>query len=224
MICTLTRSKRKTCAIIIRDHVVEVRAPMRMPESDINRFVDAKTDWIKAKLAEAAVYAEKRSAFSLTYGGTVRYRGQEIPIIPKPGNRIGLCEDGFYMPPGLPPESIKSACVQVYRLCAKPVLTEKVLTFSKVMDVSQEMIKINGAKTRWGSCSAKKNLNFSWRLMMAADPVIDYVVVHELAHLKEMNHSARFWAVVERVIPAYKGFQKELRLLQNQLHMEDWEI
>ncbi|MDR2568929.1 MAG: M48 family metallopeptidase, partial [Oscillospiraceae bacterium] len=75
----------------------------------------------------------------------------------------------------------------------------------------------------WGSCSAKKSLNFSWRLIMADEDVIDYVVVHELAHLIEMNHSVRFWAVVERVLPDYRERQKWLRELQRKLNVEDWD-
>jgi len=219
----LIRSQRKTCAIYVRGNTVEVRAPLLMPRADIDRFVESKSDWIADRIAESALRAEQRAGFSLCYGGTVRYRGWDCPIIPKPGTRVGLSDDGFYMPPDLPPEQIKSACVRIYRLAAKAVLTEKALRFAGLMGLSPAAVKINGARGRWGSCSAKGSLNFSWRLMMAGDPVIDYVVVHELAHLREMNHSARFWAAVERVLPDYKERQKELKLLQKRLLEEDWE-
>ena len=89
--------------------------------------------------------------------------------------------------------------------------------------VSPAAVKINEAKGRWGSCSSKKSLNFSWRLMMAGESVIDYVVVHELAHLKEMNHSPRFWAEVGRVLPDYPGRRAKLKELQKLLSVEDWE-
>ena len=95
--------------------------------------------------------------------------------------------------------------------------------FAKRMDVTPTAIKINGAKTRWGSCSAKKSLNFSWRLIMADDDVIDYVVVHELAHIAEMNHSARFWALVEGALPDYQSRKAKLKALQQRLSIEDWE-
>jgi hypothetical protein len=91
------------------------------------------------------------------------------------------------------------------------------------MSVTPIAVKINSAKTRWGSCSNKKSLNFSWRLIMADDDVIDYVVVHELAHLREMNHSPRFWAVVEAVLPDYRERKLKLRALQAKLNREDWE-
>jgi len=220
---TLIRSARKTCAIYIRDNAVEVRAPLRMRQADIDRFVSSKEDWITQKLAESVSRMEQRDGFSPGYGDTVRYRGGEYAIVSRHGSRVGLSEDGFYMPPELTPERVKSACVQIYRLCARAALTEKVFAFAPIMGVSPAAVKINGAKTRWGSCSAKKSLNFSWRLMMASDPVIDYVVVHELAHLKEMNHSERFWAVVGQVLPDYRDRQKELGELQKKLRVENWD-
>jgi len=96
------------------------------------------------------------------------------------------------------------------RARAKIVLPQRVAYFADLMGVAPAQIKITGARTRWGSCSAKGNLNFSWRLMLAGGPEIDYVVVHELAHLREMNHSPRFWAVVEAALPDYRERKKSL--------------
>ena len=72
-------------------------------------------------------------------------------------------------------------------------------------------VRISGAKTRWGSCSRKGTINFTYRLMFVPEELADYVVVHELAHLKEMNHSGRFWSVVEQVMPDYRARRKKLR-------------
>jgi len=96
------------------------------------------------------------------------------------------------------------------RARAKDILPQRVAYFAEQMGVSPAQIKITGAKSRWGSCSSKGNLNFSWRLMLADEREIDYVVVHELAHLREMNHSPRFWAVVEAALPDYKERKKSL--------------
>ena len=96
------------------------------------------------------------------------------------------------------------------RAQAKIILPQRVALYAGRMGVSPAQIKITGAKTRWGSCSAKGNLNFSWRLMLADAREIDYVVVHELAHLREMNHSPRFWAVVEAALPDYRERRKSL--------------
>ena len=90
------------------------------------------------------------------------------------------------------------------------------------MNVTPIAVKVNSAKTRWGSCSGRNSINFSWRLIMADDDVIDYVIVHELAHIKEHNHSDRFWAVVASVLPDYKMRQAKLKILQKKLASEDW--
>ena len=90
------------------------------------------------------------------------------------------------------------------------------------MGVTPIAVKINSAMRRWGSCSSRMSLNFSWRLIMADDAIIDYVVVHELAHIKEMNHSARFWAVVESVLPDFRERKRKLKELQSRLSGEDW--
>jgi len=220
---TLTRSNRKTCAIYIRNNEVAVRAPLLMPKYLIDEFVTLKSDWINTKLAEAVLRAERKSEFSLSYGDTVHYRGKNIPIIEKQGKRIELSENGFYIPQNLNSEQIKNACIKIYRILAKSVLTEKAYDFAKIMDVLPSSIKINSARTRWGSCSNKKNLNFSWRLMMAEDCVIDYVVIHELAHLKELNHSPQFWTIVEKTLPDYKEKQCKLKILQKDLREENWD-
>jgi len=144
-------------------------------------------------------------------------------IVVKPGSRAGFDGELFYMPPDLSPERIKYACVQIYWLLAKRDLSIKVLDFAKVMGVVPIAVKINAAKTRWGSCSGKKSLNFSWRLIMAEDDVVDYVVIHERAHITEMNHSSRFWAIVEGILPDYKERQARLKALQKKLSLEDWD-
>ena len=220
---TLTRSKRKTVAIYVRNGEIEIRAPHKMPKRDINKFIMSKEKWITDKLAQSSEHQEKRKNFTLAYGDTILYRGKDYPIAAKEGNRIGFNDAVFFMPPDLDSEQIKAACVQIYRLLAKRDLTDKTLDIAKQMMVKPTAIKINSAKKRWGSCSAKKNINFSWRLIMADDAVIDYVVTHELAHLIEMNHSQRFWAIVGNVLPDYKQRQKRLKELQLRLSQEDWE-
>ena len=220
---TLIRSRRRTLAIHIKDGGVEVRAPLKMAKCDIDRFVSSKEKWISEHLAKSQLYAEQREAFQLNYGDMVRFCGKEYPLIAMDGNRAGFDDEKFFLPHGLPPEQVKHTVVQLYRRLAKFHLTECVEHYSALMNVTPTAIKINGAKTRWGSCSAKKSLNFSWRLIMADDAVISYVVVHELAHIFELNHSARFWAIVATVFPDYKERQKQLKELQKRLNAEDWE-
>ena len=98
-----------------------------------------------------------------------------------------------------------------YRKEAALVLHQKASEFAKLLSVSFEDVRIKDQKSRWGSCSSKGNLNFNCLLMLTPPEVIDYVVAHELCHLKEMNHSARFWNEVEKIIPTYKEQKKWLK-------------
>jgi len=219
----LMRSKRKTVGLYVRDGCLEVRAPLIMPKRDIDKIVASKEAWIKEKLAKSGEQAQQRENFTLNYGDLVTYFGKQYPITAKTGGRVGFDDECFYMPPDLSQEQIKYACVQIYRLLAKRDLTNKVIDFAKQMSVTPIAVKINGAKTRWGSCSGKKSLNFSWRLIMADEGVVDYVVIHELAHITEMNHSERFWMIVENILPDYKKRQKRLKDMQRRLNGENWE-
>ena len=94
---------------------------------------------------------------------------------------------------------------------AKRIIPQRVRYYANLMRVEYGRITIRMQKSRWGSCSGKGNLNFNCLLMRTPDEIIDYVVVHELCHLKEMNHSPRFWAEVEKVIPDYKERRKWLK-------------
>lgn len=94
---------------------------------------------------------------------------------------------------------------------ARVRIPERVAYFASRMGVTYGMITIREQKTRWGSCSSRGNLNFNWKLVLMPPEILDYVVVHELAHRKEMNHSAAFWAVVEKELPDYKERRKILK-------------
>jgi predicted metal-dependent hydrolase len=194
-----------------------------MAVADISRFVQSKKKWIETHLAQQERVKNIKSAFSIDYGGAVRLRGTTYPIRAKSGNRAGFDGECFYMPADLTPDGIKGAVIRIYKMVARRVIVERVSAYANHMNVTPTAIRITGAKTRWGSCSGKNSVNFSWRLIMAGDDVIDYVVVHELAHIKEHNHSPRFWAVIEKVLPDYKQRKKSLKDLQEKLSREDWD-
>ena len=91
------------------------------------------------------------------------------------------------------------------------IFKEKLNNFAEQMNVHFNMVRIKNVKTIWGSCSSKKNLNFNFKLFFLPEALIDYVFVHELAHLKHMNHSKAFWSEVEKQIPDYKKRREELK-------------
>lgn len=106
----------------------------------------------------------------------------------------------------------------LYKKKAVAYMESRCPYFAEKMGVEYNRISINKAKTRWGSCSAKGNINFTYRLLFAPQEAIDYVIVHELAHLKEMNHSKKFWSIVEEILPDYKQRRKLLR--EHQMKVE----
>ena len=106
---------------------------------------------------------------------------------------------------------------KLYRRKAGKLLENRCAYFAERMGVDYSRIAVRAAKTRWGSCSAQGNLSFHWKLVLMPPEILDYVVVHELAHRKEMNHSQRFWAEVERILPDYKARRKWLKEFGSQV-------
>lgn len=219
----LIRSNRKTMALEITPvGEVIVRVPHRLPEKEITRFIQAKTSWIERHLQSVEENAILRANFTLNYGDLILFQGREIPILSRECDQIGYDGSAFYLPPKLTPPEIKPAVIQLYRQLAQDIITAKVHGYSQQIGLLATAIKITNAKTRWGSCNIKGNLSFSWRLIMADDTAIDYVVVHELAHLKEHNHSDNFWAIVASIFPDFKKRQAKLKELELRLRQEDW--
>ena len=216
------RTNRTSIGIYIREGKVEVRAPYQCPQESIDKFLGPKMDWIQKHLATSQANLESRKNFVIDYGSEVLLWGQPYPIVAKEGNRAGFDGKVFYIPPGFDPSPIKELIIKTYTTLAKLHFKNRVAHFTPIMGLSPTGVKVNSAKTRWGSCSSKKTLNFSWRLIMASEYIIDYVIVHELAHIYEMNHSAKYWAVVERFMPDYKQRMAELKDFGTKLHLEDW--
>jgi len=219
----IIRSKRKTIAIHIVNGVVIVKAPLRMPQADIDKFVASKQNWVKKNLTNSIHKKEQRENFALKVGDSILLLGRLHPIVERAGNRVGFDGECFFVPMDLSSERIKRLCINTYKILAKKHISERVAEFGSKMVFNPKSIKITSAVTRWGSCSIKGTLNFSWRLMMAEEDVVDYLVVHELAHLVVMNHSKKFWAIVQKVLPDYKDRQEKLKMLSKKLSMENWD-
>ncbi|MDR1439144.1 MAG: M48 family metallopeptidase [Clostridiales bacterium] len=139
------------------------------------------------------------------------------------GKGLGIGDGFVVMPGGMAPDEIKAALIRIYRRLAKQNLGERVAEYASIMGVRPASVRITGAKTRWGSCSGKNSVNFSWRLIMAPNDVIDYVVIHELAHIRQHNHSAAFWSVVAAYMPDYRSRRAGLKALQSRLAGENWD-
>lgn len=174
---TLVRAPRKTVSLRVRrDLSVEVRAPVHMPEQDIDAVVERHAAWIEAHRR----MIRERAAFEA---------------------QNALC----------------AADIARLKALALEALPARVAYFSKKMGVLPGGIKITSAQGRWGSCSAKNSLCFSYRLMLLPDELIDSVVVHELAHIVEKNHGPHFYSLVLRHMPDYHVRDAQIRQMQGAL-------
>ena len=221
---SITRSKRKTAAIYVHDDgSIEVRCPKNFPAREIEKFVAKNMGSLEQKAAQKKEAARRKECFCIKPGDKLLFLGSEYPVQTVAQRQAGFDGERFFVPEDVPAEDMKKLIIKIYKNLAEKTLTEKTQAYAEKMQLSPLKVKINAAKTRWGSCSGKNSINFSWRLIMAGERCVDYVVVHELAHIAEHNHSARFWAVVGRYIPDYKEQHKCLRSLQKKLSTENWD-
>jgi len=207
----LIRSKRRTIALIIeRDGSFTVRAPMRAPHAAIETFIQQKEDWItrtrqKIKFIEPALekqYTDDEKFLFLGSSFGLKLVGLQKPLL--------HFDSGFILSRAAQTKG-EQVFTRWYKARALEVISERVKQYAQQNNFAPKQVKISSAKTRWGSCSSKGTLNFTWRLVMAPLDVIDYVVVHELAHLRVKDHSSKFWKVVESIYPEYKKQRKWLR-------------
>lgn len=205
----LIRSKRrkKTIALKInRESDVIIYAPSKTPEREIENFFMKNLPWIQKKILESKSRFPYEKSFK--EGEEFFYLGAPYPLKYTSESEYG-CDlrfiDGCFILYEKDKESIRKAFIEWYKEKAYEIVSEKVRVYSKLMGLSPHSVKITGALKRYGSCSYKNSICFSWRIVMAPFHIIDYVVVHELCHIKEKNHSQRFWGMVEKFVPDYRS-------------------
>lgn len=211
----LIRSNRKTLAIhVTKSAEIEVRAPLDYPEKQIKQLLEANEHWIRTRLAKISEQLEKKQNLKLEPLERLPFLGTEYPVAySAPGERRLAFNTTRFILPDAPFDELKPLLITLYKKMLRPVIKARVQHWAEIMKVTPSSVKINGAMKRWGSCSGKNALNFSWMLAMADKDAVDYVVVHELAHISEKNHSERFWAIVQPILPDYKATKKKLDLL-----------
>lgn len=212
---TIKRSpKRKKLTITVeRDRSVVVRAPESTPEETIREAVESKRRWIYEKTKHGQKYQERPHppGKELVNGESTLYLGREcqIEIIPTDSTEIRF-ERRFLIPASLAGER-RSVLRNWYVNRAKERILPKVKSIAAMLGVEFAGTKIVDSRFRWGSCTVKNNVNLNWRLIKAPMFVIDYVIVHELAHLLEANHTPRFWNIVRTHAPRMEKARSWLR-------------
>jgi predicted metal-dependent hydrolase len=204
----VVRSNRKTLALVIDGEArLVVRAPLRMGEDVIRDFIRKKAGWIAAKQRQVLERREGQIAFTLKDGERVLYLGKPYEVLRMDVARVVIEDDFIVVPKGMTLVGFATWM----RTQADALIRERVEHYAGLMGVGYTAIKMSNAKKRWGSCSSKNALNFSWRLVMCPRQAIDYVVVHELSHVTHKNHGTAFWARVAAVLPAYRTAQAWLK-------------
>lgn len=209
------RSQRRTLGLHVGPLGLSVRAPMRAPWSAVEAFLHSKSAWVLAKLQRMQAQAEVLPALlAWVPGGTVAYQGQTLSLGVRPSGRAVQWDPvsaALLLPPGVPEERSHTLVQQWLRQQARQVFTERLAHFAPVVGVAYRQWCLTNARTRWGSASARGVIRLHWRLIQLPSELLDYVVVHELCHLLEMNHSPRFWAEVQRVLPDHEVRRQALR-------------
>src|SRR5512145_2826399 len=205
----LVRSKRKSVALIVEsDGRLIVRAPLHLSLAQIQSLVDSKAAWVQQKRAQLKdVRARNVSPVPTRYvvGEAFSFLGEQYPLAVIPGERPRLClsKGKFLLTQAALPQA-EQIFTAWYREQARRICSQRAAELAQEMGLSFACIRISSARTRWGSCSSRGTLSFTWRLVLAPAEIVDYVVVHELAHLRQPNHSPHFWAIVAEFIPDYK--------------------
>lgn len=206
-------ARRKTLSIEVGHHGVKARAPMRMRHALIVEFVVSKQDWIKHHIEGLP---EPKPNLKLEAGASLLFNGEVLNLSITQGSSksVYVTLDSIVVPikqSHLPLErSVGNKLIRWYKSAAYEELERKVACYSNLMNIPNTKslsINVRDYKRRWGSCDSKGGLSFNWRIIQAPIEVLDYVVVHELAHCHEFNHSKRFWNIVSQQMPDWKERQ-----------------
>jgi len=207
----IVRSRRRTIALVITAEAqLIVRAPLRAPVAMIEGVIREKQDWIRKKIAEMK---ERPQAVVHAYeeGEIFWFLGRPYPLHIVDGMGAGIQRtDRLCVSRPLVPD-IRNRVKRWYMEEAKKEIHGRCMWFSMKTGHVPTSIRISDARQRWGSCNHRHGLNFSWRLIQAPPGIVDYVVVHELVHISQPDHSRKFWAKVREIMPDYAERRAWLR-------------
>lgn len=209
----LRRAKRRTIGLTIDHRGLRVGAPPRASIKEVESLILRHGTWVTEKLDEWRT-RRRPEVLQITDGMRLPLLGQVLEVRVAVGANRALWN--ALTPPVLTlflrsPDDAARVLENALRKRALALFGERLALFAAGMGLALPPLSLSSARTRWGSCSLKTGIRLNWRLIHFPPPVIDYVVVHELAHLREMNHSAAFWRTVASVVPDYAALRRCLR-------------
>ena len=211
IISQVIRTKRRTLVLqIMPDARLVIRAPALASEETIRKAVRNKMPWILKK--QRMMRETFRPPVKFADGEEFPYLGKWHKLLVVPGASAPLVfNDNQFLLSGAHLPEAKRLFEDWYKEKAFETVNNRIKPYAEMTGLKYTRISITGARKRWGSCSLKGSLNFTWRLAMTPLAVVDYVIVHELAHLEEHNHSARFWRKVHAIFPDYRQARQWLK-------------
>ena len=222
----LRRSRRRSIGFLIGEEGLAVSAPRWVGVGEIEAALREKAAWILRKLQEQRERASRLAAARVDWreGTSIPFLGESVILIldPRTTGAVLHTDDATLpgvarltlhlgLPQSAQPEQVRDAVQSWLQRQARRIFEERCALFTQRLGVRMTRLSLSSASTRWGSASADGSIRLNWRLVHFALPVIDYVVTHELAHLREMNHSAAFWEVVRTAMPGYEAARGALK-------------
>ncbi len=213
---TIKRRRRRSLSLTIDHRGLRVLGPMRTTLREAEQLIQTHENWVIQKLDE---WREERflQTWSIHHGHPLPYLGESLPVEVQTHTartpQIQLTNGLLKLSTRVPVDITRThrALVGWLRQRALECFEKRVAHYAELLGVSMPTLSLTQARTRWGSCNSRGHIRLNWRLIHLPIPMIDYVVTHELAHLKEMNHSPRFWAVVETMYPNWREARQALR-------------
>jgi predicted metal-dependent hydrolase len=202
-----SKKRKKTISLHIKeDGRIVLFVPYHTPKGEIKRFIKEKESWVIKKISEkersiretekAFIPGEKFLYLGESYPLEIRESDHQEPYLKLSFGKFILGQDHI--------EEAKDLFIEWYKREAKEMIAGRMDYYSHRLHLFPKGIRITSAKYRWGSCSRDNQLSFSWRMIMAPLTIINYILIHELVHIKEKNHSRRFWRYLESILPDYR--------------------
>jgi predicted metal-dependent hydrolase len=220
----LRRSRRRTIGFYVDDTGLRVTAPRWVTLGEIDTALADKQRWILRKLVEWRDHAQRRERLAVRWedGGTVTVLGSDLTLRVRDGSpTVTRDGDTLYvaLPPGADDTQLRDAVQAWLQARAHEVFAERLPIYCERLGRRPTRWRLSSARTRWGSCAPDGSIRLNWRLVHFPLEIVDYVIVHELAHLREMNHGPRFWATVQSMLPGFESARRQLKDFPDDLTM-----
>ncbi len=219
LVYRLHRVRRRSIGFQVNERGLTIRAPRSVALKEIEAAIVQNQRWILAKQTEWNTWCQRlrESAIRFVEGGVVRYLG--MPMTLRLGSPVANVDHDsreihLALPKDAPETDVRQALQAWLQTQAQEIIGERVACFADRIPQRFAGWRLSSARTQWGSCSRAGRVRLNWRLVHFAVPVVDYVIAHELAHLRELNHSPRFWKEVARLLPGYAAARDQIRRVE----------